>query len=479
MNRRKLRIAIIGSGSSYLPDIGLMLMERKETLPVDELVLMDIDEYRLNCTGKYVANMLKEAGLTTQVTLTTDLEEACRNTNFVMTTIRVGMSDMRILDETIPQKYGFIGQETTPPGGLMMGLRNIPEMVKIAKTMERVAAPNAWMINLANPSGMMTEAVKKYSNINVVGLCNGPTVFRNLMAQYFKDEIDKPEDLLCMMSGINHILYGKVFVKGEDRTADGRYRMFHGWGEAQPFRIESMSMELQGFIENWIPMGPYNRYYYSFQEVINEQNADVNAAAMFLPFIKILNQRLGSEVLPYEKLAGMKTRAEFVKCIEAITLDLLGKGDPRGFVLAQNTRGGRDYGRAGVEMIDALWTGRRAILSPDVPSQGTLPGFNPEWISTTTSIVDATGVHPMVTDPLPPHLMAIIYAAKQYELQAIDAAMTGDYRKAMEALMCSTLINDFEQARKCLDEMLVAQKEYLPLFADAIARIERGENPLY
>lgn len=477
--KRNLKIAVIGSGSSYLPDIAQMIIEDRDSMPVDEWALMDIDEYRLKCTGTYCAKMIKDAGLETKVTMTTDLESACKDANFVITTIRVGLSDTRITDESIPNKYNFVGQETTAPGGFMMGLRNIPEMVKIARTMERVSAKGAWLINLANPSGMMTEALNMFSNIHCVGLCNGPTVFNRLMRQYFADEIEKDDDIFCVMSGLNHILYGKVYVKGVDRTEDGKYRLEHGWGEAQPFRLESMGEGIQKFVAGWIPFGPYARYYYQFQDVINDQNKGIDKMVQHSAhFAREMNKRFGEDLINVAAVEAIHSRAEWVKIIESVTLDLMSKGDERGFILAQNSRGGRDYGRAGMDMIECLWTGKRRILNPDYQSMGTVPGFDGKYVATTTSIVDASGVHPIVCDPLPPHIMATIQAAKQYELMAAKAAMSGSYKDCMEALMSSSLINDWDQARKCLDEMLLAQKEYLPNFARVIQQLEQGIDPL-
>lgn len=256
----------------------------------------------------------------------------------------------------------------------------------------------------------------------------------------------------------------KVYVNGVDRTEDARYRLYNGWGEAQPFRIESMDYQILEFVDGWIPFGPYNRYYYEYQKVIEMQDCqDGSTMDGYIPFMSMLRDKLGEDLVPMNKLSTLSTRAEWVKLIEGITLDLLDKLDDRGFTLAENTRGGRDYGRAGLDIIEAIWTGKRAMLSPDVRNRGTLPGFNPEYVTTTTSIVDATGVHPMVTEPLPPHIMSFILSAKQYELCAVEAAMTGNYKMALEALVASPVINDFFNAKKCLDELLVSQKEYLPL----------------
>ena len=181
-------LASIGSGSSYLPDIAEMLIERRDTMKVSEWRLMDIDEYRLNCTGNYVKKMFDEANMDTVITFHKDYESAVRDADFVMTTIRPGMSEARELDETIPFKHGLIGQETTAPGGMIMGFKTIPPILEIAHTMERVSKPNAYLINLANPSGMVGEALNRYSKVKFGCLCNGPTVIRKAMQAIYGQE---------------------------------------------------------------------------------------------------------------------------------------------------------------------------------------------------------------------------------------------------------------------------------------------------
>lgn len=139
MNDKKMILANIGSGSSYLPDIAQMLIDRREMMKVAEWRLMDIDEYRLNCTGKYVQKMFADAGMDTKVILTKDLDTAVADCDYVIVTIRPGRSEARILDETLPFKHGLIGQETTAPGGMIMGFKSILPMLKIAAAIERCA----------------------------------------------------------------------------------------------------------------------------------------------------------------------------------------------------------------------------------------------------------------------------------------------------------------------------------------------------
>lgn len=472
MSERKMILANIGSGSSYLPDIAEMLIERKDAMKVAEWRLMDIDSYRLQCTGKYVQKMMKDAGLETVVTLTQSLEDAVRDCDYVICTIRPGKSEARMLDETIPFKHNLIGQETTAPGGMIMGFKTIPPILKIAEAIEKYAKKGCWLVNLANPSGMVAEALNRYSNIKYAGLCNGPTVVRDAMYDIYSPE--NPNDLFVEVIGLNHLIWCKVFLKGEDVT-DEAFEKLLDWSAVNlpALRKEFVEPELQRFI-GYIPMGPYLEFYYDYKSSFEDlQQYTGNHWDMMVEKVR---ERVG-DVLDDIKLPDNATRAEAILAIEKRTLELFEKLDPRGFLLAQNTRGGHGYGKAGITLINALWNNTNEIFSPDVASMGCIQGLDPECVCTTTALVNAAGIHPIAFPKLPGHMMSKILAAKEYEKLAAEAAVTGSYHAALEALVASPLVSSYYDAKSALDELLVAEKEYVPQFKDAIAALESGNQP--
>ena len=469
---RQMILANIGSGSSYLPDIAEMLIERRDEMQVAEWRLMDIDEYRLKCTGRYVEKMLADAGLSTKVTMTLDLNEAVKDCDFVIVTIRPGMSEGRNLDETIPFKHGLIGQETTAPGGMIMGFKTIPAILEIAHAMEQHSKSGAYLVDLANPAGMVAEALNRHSNINYAGLCNGPTVIRNAMIELFAK--DNPNDVFVQVSGLNHLIWCKVFYKGEDVTDEAFERLLEWSGENLPaLRREFVEPALEKFI-GYIPMGPYLEFYYDFDTNFNDLQNYSNFH--WQGMLESVRKHVG-DVLDDLEVSEHVTRAEIVQMVEKRTFELYDKLDPRAYQLTINTRGGHDYGAAGITLINAIWNNTNEILSPDVASMGSIQGFDPECVCTTTSLVNASGIHPICFPKLPGHMMAKIYAAKEYEKLAVEAAVTGSYHAALEALVANPLVNSFYKAKSALNELLVAEKQWLPQFADAIAALERGEEP--
>ncbi len=472
MNDKKMILANIGSGSSYLPDIAQMLIDRREMMKVAEWRLMDIDEYRLNCTGKYVQKMFADAGMDTKVILTKDLDTAVADCDYVIVTIRPGRSEARILDETLPFKHGLIGQETTAPGGMIMGFKSILPMLKIAAAIERCAKKTCWLVNLANPSGMLAEALNRHSHVNFAGLCNGPTVIRDAMNDVYQPE--DPNDIFVEVIGLNHLIWCKVFYKGEDVTNEAFIKLL-AWSEKNlpALRKEFVEPELQKFI-GYIPMGPYLEFYYDFPGSFSDlQSYSGNHWERMVAHVR---EHVGDVIDDLQEPANA-TRAECVKLIEKRTFELYEKLDPRGFLLATNTRGGHGYGKAGITLINALWNNTNEVFSPDVRSMGCMQEFDPYSVCTTTAVVNASGIHPICFPKLPGHMMSKIYAAKEYEKLAVEAAVTGSYHAALEALVANPLVNSYYNAKAALDELLIAEKEWLPQFAEAIEQLEKGNEP--
>lgn len=158
------KVAVIGAGSTYTPELVDGILRRREILPVEELVLMDIDERKLRIVGALAQRMAAHVDEKLRVRLTMDLDDALDKATFVMAQIRVGKLPARHLDESIPPTFGLIGQETTGIGGFFKGLRTIPVMMDIAGRMA-ARCPDAWLINFSNPSGMIAEALLRHTSV--------------------------------------------------------------------------------------------------------------------------------------------------------------------------------------------------------------------------------------------------------------------------------------------------------------------------
>src|SRR5689334_9127857 len=176
-----MKLAIVGGGSTYTPELVDGFSRLRDELPVEELWLVDRDEERLRLVGGFAERMFAAAGHPGRIVPTTDLVAGVSDADAVLIQLRVGGQDARHGDETWPHEVGCIGQETTGPGGFAKALRTVPVVLDIAETVRRHAKPDAWIIDFTNPVGIVTRALLQAGH-RAVGLCNVAIGFQRRFA---------------------------------------------------------------------------------------------------------------------------------------------------------------------------------------------------------------------------------------------------------------------------------------------------------
>ncbi|MEX2104251.1 MAG: 6-phospho-beta-glucosidase [Bacilli bacterium] len=433
-----LKIVTIGGGSSYTPELVEGFIKRYDELPIRELWLVDIPagKEKLNIVGALARRMVEKANVPMEIHLTLDRREALKDADFVTTQLRVGLLDARALDEKIPLKYGVIGQETNGPGGLFKGLRTIPVILGICKDMEELC-PHAWLINFTNPAGMVTEAVLRYSNIKkVVGLCNVPIGMKMGIAKMLGVE---GERVHIDFAGLNHMVYGlHVYLDGADIT-DRLLRSLGGNDES--------GLTMKNIVDlGWDPtfiqgLGvlpcPYHRYYYQTSLMLEEE----------------------------QKAAEKQgTRAEVVKKIEAELFELY--KDPELAIKPPQLekRGGAYYSEAACNLIHSIYNDKRDVQTVNVRNDGAIESIPNDSAVEINCIITKDGPVPIAIGDLPVEVRGLVQQIKSFERVTIEAAVTGDYRRALVAMTINPLVPSDRTAKLILDEMLEAHRDYLPQF---------------
>lgn len=436
MTERGLKIATIGGGSSYTPELIEGFIKRYHELPVKDLYLVDIEEGRekLEIIAQMAKRMVEKAGVDLRIHATLDRREALKDADFVTTQFRAGLLEARIRDEKIPLRYDVIGQETTGPGGCANGLRTIPVLMDICRDMEELC-PDAWLINFANPSGMVTEAVLKYTKIKAIGLCNVPISMVSDIAEQFQVSRSR---VRVDFVGINHLLWGRnIMVDGRDVTEQV---LESASRDAENEVLKNIpNIKLAGEFLNSLGMLPigYLKYYYATPEMLKECIHDA--------------QTVG-------------TRGEVVKNIEKELFDLY--KDPglceKPTQLAE--RGGAHYSDAACSLIDSIYNNRGDIQTVNVQNNGTNCDLPNNVVIERNCVIDAKGAHPLTMGHTPLKVRGLIQNVKAYEELAIEAAVKGDYSSALQALAIHPLVPSSSVAIKLLDDIIRENKEYLPEF---------------
>lgn len=437
MTNKTIKIATIGGGSSYTPELVEGFIKRYDELPLRELWLVDVEEGRekLEIVGNLAKRMFEKAGLPVEVHLTMDRRAALKDADFVTTQFRVGLLDARAKDERIPLKYGVLGQETNGPGGLFKGLRTIPVILDIVKDMKELC-PNAWLVNFTNPAGMVTEAVLRHSNFrNVVGLCNVPIGMEMGIAKLLDVEHSR---VRIDFAGLNHMVYGlDVYVDGvsvkdkviemltdPNNTSFVKNVQGQGW---EPEFIKSLNALTC----------PYHMYYYKMPEMLKKT---IEAA---------------------EKEG---TRAEVVKRLEDDLFELY--KDPNLDIKPPQLekRGGAYYSDAAVRLISSMYNDKRDIQPVNTMNNGAIASIPTDSAVEVSCIITKDGPKPLAMGDIPVAARGLVQQIKSFERIAAEAAIEGSYDKAVLALTINPLVASDKLAKQIVDEMLEAHKEHLPQF---------------
>nr|WP_263327684.1 6-phospho-beta-glucosidase [Neobacillus sp. Marseille-Q6967] len=436
-DRKTIKIATIGGGSSYTPELVEGFIKRYDELPLRELWLVDVEEgkEKLEIVGNLAKRMFEQAGLPVEVHLTLDRREALKDADFVTTQFRVGLLAARMKDESIPLKHGVLGQETNGPGGLFKGLRTIPVILDIVKDMEELC-PNAWLVNFTNPAGMVTEAVLRHSNFRkVVGLCNVPIGMEMGIAKLMNVDHSK---VRIDFAGLNHMVYGlDVYVDGvsvkdqvielltnPENTSFVKNVQGQGWEPEFIRALDALTC-------------PYHNYYYKMPEMVKKT---IEAAEM------------------------EGTRAEVVKRLEDDLFELY--KDPNLNIKPPQLekRGGAYYSDAAVRLISSMYNDKCDIQPVNTVNNGAIASIPNDSAVEVSCIITKEGPKPIVMGDIPVAARGLVQQIKSFERIACEAAVEGNYDKAVLALTINPLVNSDALAKKIVDEMLEAHKDYLPQF---------------
>jgi len=421
-----LKIAIIGAGSTYTPELIEGLINKKDTLPLKKLFLMDIEDRKLNIVGGLSKRMIEAAGLDCEVTLTTSLEEAIDKADFVLAQIRVGKLPARVLDERIPLKYDLIGQETNGIGGFFKGMRTIPVIMDIAKKMEELC-PDAWLINFSNPSGMIAEAVLNNTKIKMLGLCNVPI---NTI-DGIKNKMQLPNAEVEYV-GLNHL----AWITGIRQ-------------DGVDYLQQAIDEGVNGAVMKNIPA-------FSFSH-------DLIKTVGAIPTSYLIYYYFKDAQLEKAKTAE-KCRGETCMDIEEELLDIYSNSELHVKPELLRKRGGARYSEVAINLVNSIYNDTNDIQVVNCLNNGAIPFMADNDAVEVCARIGKDGAKVIKTNCQNEHIKEYMLMMKAYEKHAVKAALTGDEDEAMRALLINPLVGDYKKAKPCFDELKEAHKAHLPQF---------------
>jgi 6-phospho-beta-glucosidase len=421
-----VKIAVVGGGSTYTPELIEGFASRSDVLAVDELVLHDVAADRLDVVGGLARRILDKQGSGGRLGTTTSLESAVDGADAVLVQLRVGGQRTRLVDETLPGRFGLLGQETTGPGGFAKALRTVPVVLGIAELVAERARPGAWIVDFTNPVGIVTRALLDAGH-RAVGLCNVAIGFQRRLAARFGVE---PDRVRLDHAGLNHLSWiRRVLVDGVDRLPE----LLDSDAVADLSGETEVPAELLRTLRA-IP-SYYLHYFYCTDRAVRAQATGQHRAEEVLQIERTLLRMYADPAL-----------------------------DAKPALLEQ--RGGAYYSEAAAALVTSLLTGDGGHHYLDVRNDGTIAGLPDDAVVEVPASVDRDGAHPAVVAPLAPEMLGLVQAVTAYEVLTIAAARTGDRRIALRALLANPLVRQWDVAVPLLDALLEANRALLPRFFD-------------
>jgi 6-phospho-beta-glucosidase len=416
-----MKLAVVGGGSTYTPELVDGVARLADTVKVTELVLVDPDRDRLDVVGPVSARIMRRYGHPARLRWTGDLDDGLDGAGAVLLQLRVGGQAARHRDETWPLEYGSIGQETTGAGGLAKALRTVPVVLDIAERARQRSSGDAWIIDFTNPVGIVTRALLDAGH-RAVGLCNVAIGFQRQFAALLGVP---PERVALDHVGLNHLTWERAaFVDGAD---------------ALPGLIAAHADEIA--VHTGLPapvmndLGAVPSYYLHY---FYEHDAAVAA------------------------LRGRPTRAEEVAGIERELLRLYADPalDHKPELLTH--RGGAFYSEAAVALLASLVSDARDRQVVNVRNAGTFGFLDDDAVIEVPAVVGAHGAQPVPLAPLAPVMRGLVAHVSAYEELAVDAARRGGRDRVRAALLAHPLVGQYDLAGRLADRLIAENARYLP-----------------
>ncbi|QLJ00368.1 6-phospho-beta-glucosidase [Streptomyces sp. NEAU-sy36] len=418
-----MKLTVVGGGSTYTPELVDGFARLRDTLPVEELVLVDPAAERLELVGGLARRIFARQGHGGRIVTTDDLDAGIDGADAVLLQLRVGGQAARRQDETWPLECGCVGQETTGAGGLAKALRTVPVVLDIAERVRR-ANPRAWIIDFTNPVGIVTRALL-HAGHRAVGLCNVAIGLQRKFAARLGVE---PADVHLGHVGLNHLTWETSVRLGGPEGANVLPKLLaeHGDAIADDLRLPRALLDRLGVVPSY-----YLRYYYAHDEVVRD-------------------------------LRGKPSRAEEVARIERELLEMYGDPalDEKPALLAR--RGGAYYSEAAVDLAAALLSGGGSPYQVvNTFNKGTLPFLADDAVIEVQAAVGPTGPVPLPVPEPDPLYAGLIANVTAYEELALEAALRGGRDRVFRALLAHPLIGQYGYADTLTDRLIAHNREHL------------------
>jgi len=426
-----MKLTIIGGGSFFTPLLLKGLAAFRDEFRVEQIALLDINQSNVERIAAYCRKLFDDISLyPVDLIPTTDHQLAIEGSDFIIFTIRVGGLPARVQDEKIPLKYGILGDETIGPGGFANALRTIPVMVDYAREID-LWSPDAWVIPFTNPEGILTEALTRHSRVKAIGLCTAPFGLLSGIARHLG--VSRSRIRLDYI-GLTHLGWvNGIELDGRNILPEVIHSTIAKKGYSSPYYPADMLTHLKAIPAHWfftIVGRDYPHWFYHHRDVVEKQrNASLTRAEELIT----MQQEIAKQDFLSIPIKELEEKRRHQVLDEPV-----------------------------LSLISAIQNDKDDIHILDIPSAGCAPGFEPEMVIEMPARVNRSGAAPIAIKEIAPEVRGLMQMLKAYEQLAIEAAVTGSYDAALKALLTHPLVMAYDIAKPLLDDILEANRPFLP-----------------
>jgi 6-phospho-beta-glucosidase len=470
VGQETMKITVLGAAGVRTPLIVEAMARRQDRIGLTELTLMDVDGERLELIARLTAPLEHDGGphgVHFKLTRTTDARTALSGADYVITTFRVGNIESRVVDEQVPLRYGVLGQETTGPGGFAMAMRSIPILLDYVKLMGEVC-PGAWLINFANPAGMMAEAATRIGGWRrTVGICDSPNAVAGVAAAVLGVPVN---EVLLDYFGLNHLGWTRRVLHNQRDYLPELIGMIRRLGRMPGLPFDADFVAALGMIPN-----EYLYYYYYSRQAVQhildsggsraQQIAELNAS-LFAELKRlaaadirdgVANEAMLAAYEDYQHQRGGSYMARETGHAESET-----PLDPVMQRAIEAESGGEGYAGVALDLIEALRGAKPRQMILNVPNAGAVPGLPADAVVEVPAYVGPGIVRPLAVGETPLACLGLMQQVKAYEQLTIAAATEGSYTLAVQALTVHPLVHDYTIAKAIVADYLRLHGKLFP-----------------
>ena len=435
-------IVIAGGGSTYTPEIILMLLDNLHRFPIRQIKFYDNDPERQQVIADACEIILREQAPDIRFLATSDPREAFTDIDFCMAHIRVGKYEMRDYDEKIPLKYGLVGQETCGPGGIAYGLRSITGVIELIDYMQQYS-PDAWMLNYSNPAAIVAEAVRKARpGAKVLNICDMPIDIEERMAKIAG--LSSRKDLVVRYYGLNHFGF---WCDIRDKQGNNLMPKIKEYVKVNGYNLEPIGQEPRLNDPDWLKT-------YRFAKELYETDPTVLPTTYFKYYL-FPDHVVADSDPSYTRVDMIRDGREKWVFEECRRIKEAGTAKGTNLQIGVHASFIVDLARA-----IAFNTHERMLLI--VENQGAIPNIPATAMVEIPCIVGANGPERMCIGEIPWFQKGLIEQQLAVEKLAVEAYFEHSYQKLWQAHILSKTMKDADVAKRLLDELIEANKGYWP-----------------